>query len=920
MAMGKEIMGCSIIERSSFVSSTKVFLNHGKNNNNNMFLVKPLQKRRVLVPLRKVVKHPVVAAVSENLVKAVPIVSVPVEKAEKFKVRAVVTVKNKNKEEFKDKIAKHFDAFTDKIGRNIVLQLVSTEIDPKTKAPKKSNEAVLKDWSKKSNVKAERVNYIAEFMVNSNFGVPGAITVSNKHQMEFFLETITIEGFACGPVHFPCNSWVQSSKDHSGKRIFFTNKPYLPNETPVGLRSLREKELKEIRGDGTGVRKLSDRIYDFDVYNDLGNPDKGIDLARPKLGGEKIPYPRRCRTGRLPTDTDLHAESRVEKPLPMYVPRDEHFEESKQDTFSAGRLKGVLHNLIPSLKASISANNHEFKGFSDIENLYSEGVLLKLGLRDELLKKLPLPKVVSNIHESNRGIIKYDTPKILSKDRFAWLRDDEFARQAIAGINPVSIERLTVFPPVSKLDPEIYGPQESALKEEHILGYLNGMTVQQALEENKLFILDHHDAYLPFLDRINALDGRKAYATRTIFFLTCLGTLKPVAIELSLPPSGPSSRSKRVVTPAVDATTNWMWQLAKAHVCSNDAGVHQLVNHWLRTHASLEPFILAAHRRMSAMHPIFKLLDPHMRYTLEINALARQSLINADGVIESCFTPGRYAMEISAAAYKSSWRFDMESLPADLIRRGMAVPDPTQPHGLKLLIEDYPYATDGLQIWAAIENWVRTYVNRYYPNSSQICNDRELQAWYDESVNVGHSDLSQESWWPTLDNVDNLVSVLATLIWLASAQHAALNFGQYPYGGYVPNRPPLMRRLIPDENDPEYAIFLADPQKYFLSALPGVLQSTKFMAVVDTLSTHSPDEEYLGERTQPSIWTGDTEIVDAFYEFSAEIRRIEKEIDRKNLDTSLRNRCGAGVLPYELLAPSSGPGVTCRGVPNSVSI
>lgn len=69
------------------------------------------------------------------------------------------------------------------------------------------------------------------------------------------------------------------------------------------------------------------------------------------------------------------------------------------------------------------------------------------------------------------------------------------------------------------------------------------------------------------------------------------------------------------------------------------------------------------------MHPIFKLLDPHMRYTLEINALARQSLLNADGVIESCFTPGRYAMEISAAAYKSYWRFDMENLPADLIRR-----------------------------------------------------------------------------------------------------------------------------------------------------------------------------------------------------------------------------------------------------------
>jgi len=319
------------------------------------------------------------------------------------------------------------------------------------------------------------------------------------------------------------------------------------------------------------------------------------------------------------------------------------------------------------------------------------------------------------------------------------------------------------------------------------------------------------------------------------------------------------------------------------------------------------------------MHPIYKLLDPHMRYTLEINCLARQSLINADGVIEACFTPGRYCMEISAAAYKN-WRFDLEGLPADLIRRGIAVPDPTQPHGLKLLIEDYPYATDGLLIWSAIENWVCTYVNRYYPNSSLICNDMELQAWYAESINVGHADLRHESWWPTLATSEDLTSILTTIIWLASAQHAALNFGQYPYGGYVPNRPPLMRRLVPDEKDPEYVNFLADPQKYFLSSIPSLLQSTKYMAVVDTLSTHSPDEEYIGQRSQPSIWSGDAEIVDAFYGFSAKIGQIEKEIDERNNDPKFRNRCGAGVLPYELLSPSSEAGVTCRGVPNSVSI
>lgn len=165
----------------------------------------------------------------------------------------------------------------------------------------------------------------------------------------------------------------------------------------------------------------------------------------------------------------------MEKPFPMYVPRDEQFEERKRDAFSFGRLKAVLHNLIPSLKASISSENHEFHGFADIDSLYSDGLLHQLGVQDDILKKLPA-KILEN-----PGVFKYDTPKIISKDKFAWLRDDEFARQAIAGINPVSIERMEVFPPVSKLDPELYGPQESALREEHILGQINGMTVQQVL-------------------------------------------------------------------------------------------------------------------------------------------------------------------------------------------------------------------------------------------------------------------------------------------------------------------------------------------------------------------------------------------------------------------------------------------------------
>jgi lipoxygenase len=76
----------------------------------------------------------------------------------------------------------------------------------------------------------------------------------------------------------------------------------------------------------------------------------------------------------------------------------------------------VLHNIIPSLKATISAENHDFSGFSDIDILYKEGLLLKVGLQDEIWKNLPLPKVVTKIQESSEGLLKYDTPNILSSE------------------------------------------------------------------------------------------------------------------------------------------------------------------------------------------------------------------------------------------------------------------------------------------------------------------------------------------------------------------------------------------------------------------------------------------------------------------------------------------------------------------------
>lgn len=89
----------------------------------------------------------------------------------------------------------------------------------------------------------------------------------------------------------------------------------------------------------------------------------------------------------------------------------------------------------------------------------------------------------------------------------------------------------------------------------------------------------------------------------------------------------------------------------------------------MRTHGVMEPFILATHRQLSAMHPINVLLVPAYLSTMRINANARGTLISALGTLEPTFTPGEYNMTLSALAYEKYWRFDKLALPADLLDR-----------------------------------------------------------------------------------------------------------------------------------------------------------------------------------------------------------------------------------------------------------
>ncbi|KMZ65959.1 Lipoxygenase (potentially 9-LOX) [Zostera marina] len=860
---------------------------------------------------------------------------------ELLKIKGTVCLMKKNFLDFIDVSASLMDRVHEFIGRGISFQLVSSTVaDPDLGGKGMVGKvAYLENWSHGlESIVAGESTFDVNFEWDSSLGIPGAVIVKNNHHSEFYLRSLTLKDDVSGIIVFDCNSWVYPIDKYDYDRVFFVNNTYLPGDMPATLKGYRDEELRNLRGDQV-KRQLQewDRVYGYTYYNDLGQPDKGADFTRPILGGSvEYPYPRRGRTSRPSTTTDPETESRIPllKSLDIYVPRDEKFDKAKMSDFLGYVLKSVGGAVFPGVTSVLDGTPNEFDSFDDVLGLYDGGIKIPSSpILEAAVKSIPLEMVRALLPSDGEELFKLPTPQVIQDSKSAWRSDEEFGREMLAGLNPVIISRLEVFPPVSQLGKTKYGDQTSKITGAHIAKFLDGMSVEDAIGMNKLYILNHHDTLLPYLNRINST-GNKIYATRTLLFLKSDGTLKPIAIELGLPhPDGDiHGFVSEVFTPKEGGVEGTRWQLAKAYAAVNDSGVHQLISHWLNTHAVIEPFVIATNRQLSVVHPIHKLLNPHYRDTMNINALARQILINAGGILEITVFPGRYAMEMSSAVYKS-WKLTDHALPTDLLKRGVAVKDPDSESNVKLLIDDYPYAVDGLAIWNAIEEWAKEYCNIYYPSDAVVKNDVELQAWWKEVREEGHGDKKNETWWPEMNCVDNLISTSTTLIWISSALHAAVNFGQYAYAGYLPNRPTISRRFMPEPGSPEYAELETNPEGAFLKTITSEICESRRssdrstilgVSLIEILSKHSSDEVYLGQRASAE-WTSDKRAVAAFKKFGEKLEKIESRITAMNSDPILKNRSGPVNVPYTLLYPSTSDdtkigGLTGRGIPNSVSM
>ncbi len=438
-----------------------------------------------------------------------------------------------------------------------------------------------------------------------------------------------------------------------------------------------------------------------------------------------------------------------------------------------------------------------------------------------------------------------------------WTQNKEFGRQRLDGINPILIRQIDQI------------PHHFPVTDELISGLLpSGVTLGDLLLEGKLFLLDYQ-----ILSGLQPLIGRFCVCPMALFWVDEGGDLMPLAIQLGQSPA----EAPLIYTPNDDY---WLWLLARTFVQSADGTYHEIVAHLTRTHLVMETFWVAACRTLPPQHPLSVLLKPHFTGTVEINNDARTKLIAPGGPIDESIAIGCEGCLTLVGIEYEQWRFDVNEPRSDLQRRGV---DDTS------LLPKYHYRDDSLALYDVIYRYVNDLLRVFYRSDADVQGDQELQSWVRELVKADGGRV------PGLPLVQgklvayrDLVAIVAQVIFSCSAEHAAVNNGQYAQFGWIPNTPGAMYLPPPTDRLPRN-------EANFVYALPDAYAVNQQLLLVHLLSqrTITPigmyaDDFFLENRAARMVVDG----------FRADLEETGRRIKTRNEALE-----AAGDVPYQYLEP-----------------
>ncbi|XP_061586262.1 polyunsaturated fatty acid lipoxygenase ALOX15B-like [Cololabis saira] len=469
----------------------------------------------------------------------------------------------------------------------------------------------------------------------------------------------------------------------------------------------------------------------------------------------------------------------------------------------------------------------------DVEAGFTLGkAIIELKLEEWILHKDEWTSIrdIGSLYEKHR------TP-VSDYVREHWMDDDFFGYQFLNGINPRLIQRCKALP-------------ES-------FPVCSNVKLQEEIKNGNIFLCDYK-----ILDGVetNTINEKKQYLAAPLVLLRLDGgKMKPIAIQLKQTPGQDN--------PVFRPTDHCDWLLAKIFVRSADFNLHELNSHLLSTHLLADVFAVSLKRNLPMVHPVYKLLIPHFRYTLFINSAARKSLISTDGV----FT------KFAASGGEGMWTILRRSLET-LTYRSLCIKDDIKDRGLGD-VPNFYYKEDGEKLWDIIHRFVEEMLGLYYKYDNQVKQDCEVQNWILDIFKHGFLSCKENGIPDKFESLPDLVKFVTMVMYTCSAQHSAVNTGQYDFYGWMPNGPSSLQ-LPPPTTKGEVT------QERILATFPNMETTVNAMATVWLLSKTFGDAVHLGDYPQKQFTEECSRL--KIRAFQRELKKLSSEINDRNKNMEIK--------------------------------
>ncbi|XP_029984479.1 hydroperoxide isomerase ALOXE3-like [Sphaeramia orbicularis] len=422
-----------------------------------------------------------------------------------------------------------------------------------------------------------------------------------------------------------------------------------------------------------------------------------------------------------------------------------------------------------------------------------------------------------------------------------WKEDEFYGFQFLNGANPNPIKRCSELPP------------NFAVTEEMMKPFLEeGTTLQNEMEKGNILIVDKK-----IMEGIptRVIDGEPVFVASgfCLFYVTPEGKLRPIAIQLRQQPS----ETNPIFLPS-DSETDWL--LAKLFFKSADLLHHQPVYHQLNTHFVGESFNLSTMRNLPEIHPIYKLLIPHFRYSLYSNVNGRGVLFSPKGPLTKSSLGYDGLLEIMRRGLK------------EVTYTSLCLPDNMAARGLES-VPNFYYRDDGLKLWDIVNRFVKAVIEYYYPSDDDVQNDSELQTWIGEIFTHGFLGNKASGIPESFNTAEEVIKFITMIIFNSSGQHATANHSQFDYYTWTPNGTLLLVTPPPTTKG-------QSNMKSILDSFPNIGDTVIFALTVLTVSTKYTDFVPMG--SYPEERFDEPVPKQIIKDFQAELKQLSETIDARN--------------------------------------